>query len=66
MSSTIKVDLNDLIQKLKLIDEDGYSSVIVEIESDEYSNELRLSAQSIEDEEPIEYGTVAEETDDFM
>lgn len=66
MSSTIKVDLNDLIQKLKLIDEDGYSSVIVEIESDEYSSELRLSAQSIEDDEPIEYGAVTEETDDFM
>ena len=64
--NTIKVDLDDLMQKIKLVEEDGYLSVIIGIQDDGYGSELVISAQGIDDDEPIDYGAIPEESDDFM
>lgn len=63
--SKIRVDIDELMDKLEAMKEDDYVTTELEIEGDEYSSELIVSAVSFEQDEPIGYGSVCEITDDF-
>lgn len=61
----IVVDVEELIDKLDEMIEDDYTDVLLEIDEDDYTSELHVSAVSLEDEEPISYGTIYESTEDL-
>lgn len=64
--SKIRVDIDDLCEKLDAMKEDDYVTVELEIAEDEYSSELLVSAVSFEDEDPIGYGSVCETSDEII
>jgi hypothetical protein len=64
--SKIRVDIDELSDKLNEMKEDDYVTAELEIVFDDYSSELKLSAVSFEDEEPIEYGTICEADDELL
>lgn len=64
--SKIKVDIDDLIDRLNEMKEDDYVTTELEIVEDNYDCELRLSAVSFESDEPIDYGLIAETSDELI
>jgi hypothetical protein len=64
--SKIRVDIDDLCDKLEAMKEDDYVTVELEILEDDYSSELEVSAVSFEESEPISYGTVCQVDDELL
>lgn len=64
--SKIRVDIDDLCDKLEAMKEDDYVTVELEIIDDDYSSELSVSAVSFEETEPISYGTVCQADDELL
>ena len=62
----VKLDIDDLIDKLEAMKEDDYVTVSITIKSDGYINEVELSAVSIEDDNNISYGVLEDIGDDFL
>jgi hypothetical protein len=62
----IIVDIDELIDKLDAMTEDDFVQAILEISEDEYTSELVLSAVSIDEDEPISYGSIPEASEDFI
>ena len=62
----IRVDVDDLCDKLEAMKEDDYVTVELEIIEDDYSSELAVSAVSFEEAEPISYGTVCQVDDELL
>lgn len=62
----IRVDVDDLCDKLEAMKEDNYVTVELEIIEDDYSSELAVSAVSFEEDEPISYGTVCQVDDELL
>lgn len=58
--SKIRVDIDELMDKLEAMREDDYVTAELEIEDDDYNSELLVSAVSFEEEEPLSYGSVSE------
>jgi hypothetical protein len=56
----IRVDIDELSEKIELMKEDNYVTVELEISDDEYTPELLISAVSFDEEEPINYGSLNE------
>lgn len=56
----IRVDIEDLMDRLNDLLEDDYVTAELEIEADKFSSELKVSAVSFEQDDPIPYGTVGE------
>lgn len=55
----IRVDIEELVEKLEAMLEDNYVTVELDIEDDEYLNELHVSAVSFETD-PLSYGSLTE------
>lgn len=64
--SKIRVDIDDLCDKLEAMKEDDYVTAELEIIDDDYSSELAVSAVSFEETEPISYGTVCQVDDELL
>lgn len=62
----IVVDIDELIDKLDAMTEDDFVQVLLEINEDEYTSELEVSAISIESDEPISYGSIPEASEDLI
>ena len=62
----IRVDVDDLCDKLEAMKEDDYVTVELEIIEDDYSSELAVYAVSFEEDEPISYGTVCQVDDELL
>lgn len=61
----IVVDISELIDKLDAMTEDDYVDTLLEIKEDEYTNELEVSAISIDSDEPISYGSIPESSEEI-
>ena len=66
--SKIRVDIDELSDKLDEIRRDDYTIVELDIEDDqdEFEKELLVSAVSFEEDEPISYGVVGEALEELM
>lgn len=66
--SKIRVDIDELCDKLDEIKRDNYTIVELDIEDDEdeFEKELLLSAVSFEEDEPISYGVVGEAMEELI
>ena len=62
----IRVDIDELCDKLDAMKEDDYVTAELEILEDDYSNELALYAVSFEEEDPVSYGIVCETDDELI
>ena len=62
---SIAVDVDDLIEKLKLLKEDNYASVKLSILSDGYCSELGVDAVGISEDDVVSYGNIDEVPLDF-
>lgn len=62
----IIVDIDELMDKLEAMIEDDYETVELSINEDGYDSELELLAVSLENEEPISYGTILETKDELF
>lgn len=63
--SKIRVDIEDLVGHLNEMLEDDYITAELHIEEDMYSRELRVCAVGIDDEAPVDYGTLSEVSDEL-
>ena len=61
----IKVDIDELMETVEEIKEDDYTTVELSIDGDGYYNELSLAAISIEEPDPVPYGTISEVRNEF-
>ena len=62
----IRVDIDELLDKLHAVNEDGFTTVELEINSDEYGcSELAINAIGVEIEEPVSYGSLTEVDDEL-
>lgn len=59
-NARINVDIEELYNKLGEMMGDDYATVQLEISSNRFGNELKVSAISFEYDEPIPYGSVGE------
>lgn len=64
--SKIRVDIDDLCDKLDAMREDDYVTAELEIVEDDYSNVLQISAVSFEEEDPISYGAMDEVSEELI
>lgn len=55
-SNGITVELEELLQKLTLMQEDGCDYATLEVCMDGYDSELFISGHNPDSDEPIEYG----------
>lgn len=62
----IKVDIDELMERLTEMKEDDYITVELEIISDRYDSELQLNAVSFESDNPVDYGSIAETSDELI
>lgn len=62
----IKVDIDELMERLNEMKEDDYITVELEIISDRYDSELQLNAVSFESDNPVDYGSIAETSDELI
>ena len=62
---SINVDIDELIDKLNAMVEDGFVTVKLTIVEDDYISELRVDAVGIDDEDSLGYGSVNEVLSDF-
>lgn len=58
--SNIRVDIEELEARLEQMKEDDYVTVELEIEEDQYSKELHLSAVSFDSDDILPYGSLGE------
>lgn len=56
----INIDIEELIEKLQAMLNDDYATAQLEISTERFGSELKVSAVSFEYDEPIPYGTVRE------
>lgn len=61
----IRVDIDELVERLQEMQKDDYATVELEITSEKFANELVISAVSFEYDEPIPYGTLGESEDEL-
>ena len=64
--SRIKVEIDELMDKLNEIKDNDYTTVELLIATDDYDTELCLSAVSFEEDEPINFGSIAELDEELM
>lgn len=64
--SKIRVDIDDLTEKLEAMKEDDFVIVELDIVEDDYTSELMLSAVSFEMEEPVSYGSIGQTDDELL
>lgn len=64
--SKIRVDIDELSEKLDAMREDDFVTAELEIEEDNYDSELKVSAVSFEYDDPISYGVVPEVSDELI
>lgn len=65
--SEIRVDIDELKEKLDEMLEDDYVTVCLKIEEDNYTSSLKLSAVSFDDdEEGAEYGEICEASEELF
>lgn len=64
--SKIRVDIDDLTEKLEAMKEDDYVTAELEILEDSYTSELVVAAVSFEEDTPISYGTVCQTDDEIL
>lgn len=64
--SKIRVDIDDLTEKLEAMKEDDFVTVELDIVEDDYTSELMLSAVSFEMEEPVSYGSIGQTDDELL
>ena len=53
---SIRLDIDDVLEKLEAMKEDDFVTVELTIDSDGYSTEIELCALGIDEEENISYG----------
>lgn len=63
--ASIKVDIDELLDKLNAMKEDDYVTTELQIEEDDYCSELLVSAVSFELDEPISYGSLTEAVEEL-
>lgn len=56
----IRVDIDELGDKIEAMKEDDYVTTELIIDSDGYSTELTINAVGFDEEEPVGYGTIPE------
>lgn len=61
----IRIDIDELIETLEEIKNDDYTTVEISIDGDGYYNEMSVSAVSLEENDPIPYGTLSEVNNEF-
>lgn len=61
----IKVDIDELMDRLTEMKEDDYETTELEIDEDVYDTKLNVSAVSFDSDEPIDYGSISETTEEF-
>lgn len=66
MENNITVSLDDMVQKLELMQEDGCNYVTLEINDDGYDSEVVLKGHNPDVEEPVEYGVLSRVSDDSI
>lgn len=63
---SIRVNIDELIDKLEAMREDDYVTAILTIKCDEYDEDLELAAFSLEDDSSVSYGSISGVSDDFI
>ena len=63
---SIKVDIDELMEKLDAMKEDDFVTAELTINSNGYDSELEIIAVGIEEDERVSYGVVEGQNDDFM
>ena len=63
---SIRVNIDELIDKLEAMRADDYVTAILTTKGDEYDEELELAAFSVEDDSSISYGSISGASDDFI
>lgn len=63
---SIRVDIDELMDKLDAMKEDDFVTAELTINSDGYESEIELYAVGIEEDERVSYGVVEGQSDDFM
>lgn len=53
-----KVDIDELLEKVKAIKEDDFSAVILNLTDDGYLQQVEVCACGIESDEPVSYGKI--------
>lgn len=64
--SKIKVDVDELIERLTEIRQDEFVIAELEIEESAYDCEMQIRAIGLDDEETTDYGSISEVTDEIM
>lgn len=64
--SKIRVDIDELCSILDDIKEDDYVTIELDVIEDGYYKEIEVYAVSLEEDEPISYGTVCEAYDELL
>lgn len=63
---SIRVNIDDLIEKLEAMKEDDYVTAVLTIKSDEYDEEMDVAAFSVEDDSLVSYGSISGSSEDFI
>ena len=63
---SLRVNIDELIDKLEAMREDDYVTVVLTIKGDEYDEEMDVSAFSIEDDSLISYGSISGSSEEFI
>lgn len=63
--ANIQIDVEDLIDKLEAMREDGYVTARLTIIEDDYLSEVEIEAVGIEEEADISYGSLTEVRSEF-
>ena len=63
---SVKVDIDELMEKLDAMREDDFVTVEIAFSSNGYESEIELTAVGIDDDEKISYGKIEGQNEDFM
>lgn len=63
---SIKVDIDELMDKLDAMREDDFVTVEIAFNSNGYDSEIELTAVGIDEDEKISYGKIEGQNDDFI
>ena len=63
---SVKVDIDELMDKLEAMREDDFVTVEIAFSSNGYEDEIELSAVGIDEDEKISYGKIEGLNDDFI
>lgn len=61
----IRVDIDDLSDKLNAMKDEDYVTTELSIEEDAYSAELNVAAVSFDSDEPIDFGSIPESNEEL-